>query len=78
MERMWANTKKNTDEFAKLKDALGDLDPSQLITIESSLNGAQHAALNFSDGFGEASSQLNSVMKETSGAIKESYIESFD
>lgn len=78
MERMWATTKKNTDEFAKLKDALGDLDPSQLITIESSLNGAQHAALNFSDGFGEASSQLNSVMKETSGAIKESFIESFD
>lgn len=78
MERMWAATKKNTDEFGKLKEALGDLDPSQIVSIESSFEGAQHAALNFSDGFGEVSSKLNTVMKETSGAIKESFIESFD
>ena len=80
MERLWQTAQKNTDEFGKLKDTMNelDIDPTGIISIEEAFGGAQHAAFNFSGETAKVSSQLNSVMKESSGAIKESFIESFD
>lgn len=80
MERLWQTAQKNTDEFGKLKDTMNelDIDPTGIVSIEEAFEGAQHAAFNFTGETGKVSSQLNSVMKESSTNIKEAFIESFD
>lgn len=78
MERLWKNSKDTGSALEDLKKKMDGLDPTKIVSITEGFDGAKHATFNFSKKYGEASSLILGMAKDSSSAIKEAYIAAFD